>query len=295
MIKEKISQSFYYALKGLKTAWKEERNFKIEIIIGFLAFVLGIVLNMPLWQITIIILTIGVVLTTEALNTALEALCDKFQSRKDPHIAKIKDLAAGAVLIVSVCAVMIGIFMFVPHLLPIIVHLDAQISNWIFTIQNHFWLTIFSWLTILGSIYTTVIIGAIAIIILLLKSKFRTVWGFVVTLIGSALTAQIIKHLINRPRPGIGPFSEELFLSFPSGHATIAMALFGFLIYLMLKDCRIKKQYLITWIIGIAIILLIGFSRLYIGAHFTSDILAGYLIGGIWLAFGIFVSKKKSI
>ena len=58
---------------------------------------------------------IGFVLTAETFNTALEELCDKFQPEHDPHIAKIKDLAAAAVLVSSITALIVGLIIYVPY------------------------------------------------------------------------------------------------------------------------------------------------------------------------------------
>ncbi len=109
-------KSFRYALTGMKVAWKEERNFKIELFCALAAVALSILLNISQLEFVIIILVSGLVLATELLNTALEELCDKFQPTHDSHIAKIKDLAAAAVLLVSLTALTIGIIIFGSHL-----------------------------------------------------------------------------------------------------------------------------------------------------------------------------------
>lgn len=114
---KKFLKSVGYALNGLKTIWEEEDNFKIEITLGFLAIILGYVLQIGPAKGLVLILTITFVLAIESLNTALEELCDKEKSEHDPHIGKIKDLAAAAVLIASVGAFIIGIMIFVPSFL----------------------------------------------------------------------------------------------------------------------------------------------------------------------------------
>lgn len=112
----RLAQGFRYAFLGLKLAWAEELNFRIEILCALLAIVLGIVLHLPPAEFALLVLTISAVLAVEAFNTALEELCDKFQPTHDPHIAKIKDLSAAAVLLVSTGAAIVGIILFVPHL-----------------------------------------------------------------------------------------------------------------------------------------------------------------------------------
>ena len=106
-----------YAFKGLQIAWKEEHNFRFEIVCAIITILLGIFLHLSQIEFIVVLFMIGFVLTTEALNTALEELCDKFQPTHDPHIAKIKDLAAAAVLISVLTALAVGITIFIPYLI----------------------------------------------------------------------------------------------------------------------------------------------------------------------------------
>lgn len=88
----------------------------------------------------------------------------------------------------------------------------------------------------------------------------------------------IIKNIFQRPRPVEYRIIEETGYSFPSGHSMASMAFYGFIIYLIYKN--IKNQY-IKWIsmslLGILIVA-IGFSRIYLGVHYTSDVLGGFLL-----------------
>ena len=117
MLNKRDPLGFQYAFAGIYVAWNEEKNFKIQIgcaaIAIFLAWFFGI--SRTEWM--IVIFLIGFVLAAEALNTALEELCDMYKTDLDPHIEKIKDLAAAAVLISSITALIVGLFIFVPYLL----------------------------------------------------------------------------------------------------------------------------------------------------------------------------------
>ncbi|MEK7086263.1 MAG: diacylglycerol kinase family protein [Patescibacteria group bacterium] len=112
---KRLAKGFDHALSGCALAWREELNFRIEIICAVLALTFGFYLGLSPLEFVLIIFAIMSVLATEALNTALEELCDKFQPTHDPHIKKIKDLAAAAVLIASVGALAIGLLVFIPH------------------------------------------------------------------------------------------------------------------------------------------------------------------------------------
>src|SRR3989338_2353531 len=117
MFFQKKIESMGYAFKGLQIAWKEEHNFRFEIVCAIITILLGIFLHLSQIEFIVVLFMIGFVLTTEALNTALEELCDKFQPTHDTHIAKIKDLAAAAVLISVLTALAVGITIFIPYLI----------------------------------------------------------------------------------------------------------------------------------------------------------------------------------
>lgn len=97
-----------------------------------------------------------------------------------------------------------------------------------------------------------------------------------------------LKDLIDRPRPEAEHLVEATTMSFPSGHAMSSIAFFGFLIYLV---WRLVSTGWVRWLLSVLLallILLIGISRVYLGVHYPSDILAGYAAGGACLA--IFIS-----
>lgn len=99
---------------------------------------------------------------------------------------------------------------------------------------------------------------------------------------------QLLKGILQRPRPTEYRIIEETGYSFPSGHSMISMAFYGYLIYLIYK--YVKNKY-IKWISIVVLSLLIctiGISRIYLGIHYTSDVLGGFLISISYLV--IFIS-----
>ena len=99
---------------------------------------------------------------------------------------------------------------------------------------------------------------------------------------------QLLKRILQRPRPTEYRIIEETGYSFPSGHSMVSMAFYGYLIYLIYK--YVKNKYLKWTLITLLSILIcsIGISRIYLGVHYTSDVLAGFLISISYLI--IFVS-----
>jgi len=111
-----------------------------------------------------------------------------------------------------------------------------------------------------------------------------------INIIISTLLNQILKFIIQRPRPTEFRIIDERGYSFPSGHSMISATFYGFLIYLIYKNVKNKylKYSLITMLA--ILILLIGTSRIYLGVHYTSDVLAGFLIAISYLIIFITVA-----
>lgn len=102
-------------MKGLRTVWREEANFRIEIFstIVLLAFAIYFKFSVIEWTIAVAVVTI--VLTGEVVNTVIEDLCNKIEPRQDPAIGKIKDMAAGFVLLAAMGAGIMGVLLILPH------------------------------------------------------------------------------------------------------------------------------------------------------------------------------------
>ena len=106
---------------------------------------------------------------------------------------------------------------------------------------------------------------------------------------------QLLKRILQRPRPEEFRIINESGYSFPSGHSMISMAFYGYLIYLIYK--YIKNKYLkwsLITILGILIVS-IGISRIYLGVHYTSDVLAGFLISISYLIIYISIVNKLEV
>ena len=114
-----------------------------------------------------------------------------------------------------------------------------------------------------------------------------------VNLIVSTILNFGIKNIVRRTRPEGFRIIEESGYSFPSGHSMVSMAFYGLLIYLIYK--KVDNKYLKNCLIFLLsiIILLIGLSRIYLGVHYTSDVLAGFLLGISYLIVFVSVINEK--
>lgn len=118
---KKIRNSFKYAIEGIWTSFKTERNMKIHIFIMILVIIAGIILkiNKSEWIICIILFTI--VIGSELFNTSIETIVDMVMPEKNEKAKIAKDVSAGAVLVVAIGAAIIGLVIFVPRILNILI------------------------------------------------------------------------------------------------------------------------------------------------------------------------------
>ena len=103
---------------------------------------------------------------------------------------------------------------------------------------------------------------------------------------------QIIKFIMQRPRPTEFRIIEETGYSFPSGHSMVSLAFYGYLIYLIYKYINNKHLKRTLIILLSVLICIIGVSRIYLGVHYTSDVLGGFLISLAYLIIYIELVNK---
>lgn len=129
-----------------------------------------------------------------------------------------------------------------------------------------------------------VVIAIISIMICIkfIKNKKLSL-GIILNLVGITLINQMLKFIFKRERPTGYRLIEMSGYSFPSGHAMASLAFYGLLIYIIKRLVKNKYLKILLIIINIAIIILIGVSRIYLGVHYLSDVLTGYSISIIYL------------
>ena len=111
-------------------------------------------------------------------------------------------------------------------------------------------------------------------------------------LLGVTIINNLLKVIIARDRPNINRLVTETGYSFPSGHSITSMVFYGYLIYLIYKYIDTKKIKILLIIILSLLIVTIGFTRIYLGVHYTSDVIGGFLLGVAYLIIFIGVSNK---
>ncbi len=117
---KRFFSGFKYAFSGIKQALKTEQNFLFDIIIGILAVILGYFLKLNATEFAIVLLTIGLVISMELMNSAIEYTVDLSMPKKNPLAKSAKDIAAAAVLISAIIAIIVGIFIYLPKIIELV-------------------------------------------------------------------------------------------------------------------------------------------------------------------------------
>ena len=169
---------------------------------------------------------------------------------------------------------------------------DLSIYNFIYGFNSPGLTMFMRVISSLGS--AIVIITALLCIFLLFKDKKIFLQFFTLTIVTKVIN-HIIKIIVKRERPNVlTSISVESGYSFPSAHTMISTVFYGFIIYLIMKNVKNKKIKNISIISLFIIIFLIGISRIYLGVHYATDVIFGFLFGFIILFIFINLIYKKS-
>ena len=115
-----FTNTFKNARKGMRLSIKSERNIRIHLFIAALVIVTAFCLNFSINKFCILFLTIAAVISAEMFNSAIEFSLDAiFHNRYSRMVGMAKDIAAGAVMVVSICAIMIGVLLFAPPIIAL--------------------------------------------------------------------------------------------------------------------------------------------------------------------------------
>lgn len=189
--------------------------------------------------------------------------------------------------------------LFIIDFILIIFNKSKQIDNCIYNLvafnKNDSMISVMKSLTFLGS--TPFIVGSafVGFIVFFLFKKCYKGLLEAVLLINSTIVNNVIKIIIRRPRP-LNMLVVENTFSFPSGHIMGSTTFYGFLIYYIINT-NIKKSYKIILITILSLfILTVGITRIYLRAHFFTDVFAGYLISSILiLIYDMYLEPKLNI
>jgi len=190
-------------------------------------------------------------------------------------------------------AVLWLIFLFIAKLesLNYFTGVDTRIENVFVYFRFAKAVDFFQTITFFGKLEFIYPLTIIICLLLWRYKKFKYIPSFILTAGGAQLCNFILKSILQKPRPMFSLVSETSY-SFPSGHAVLAVAFYGLIVYFAYKNLKSRVLKVLVYFAGVIFIFLIGFSRIYLSAHFYSDVLAGWILGGTWLILGILLFKS---
>ncbi|WP_320823656.1 phosphatase PAP2 family protein [Reinekea sp.] len=167
-----------------------------------------------------------------------------------------------------------------------IIAVDLRLADLLVSLRTVTLTHAFTALTLLGKSFVVLMFCVALVAVLLLWRKRGDLVTLAIVIVGSTTTSWLSKIAFQRPRPEQAIYLESSY-SFPSGHATIAVAFYGFVGYLLIRSASRRTQKIKRLGATLTLIIAIGLSRLYLGEHYLSDVLAGYLIGTLWLIIAL--------
>jgi len=169
---------------------------------------------------------------------------------------------------------------------------DVALLKFIHSDTNTVVLAIMKFISFIGSGYFLVPILAIVIIYTLIKKKYYISKLLLVSSLGSWVLNYILKLLINRTRPLDFFLVEQGGLSYPSGHSMVSMSMYLTFAYLISKDEYFKDKKKIIYTAALMDVLLMGISRMYLGVHWPTDIIGGFIMGYIFFQATVAIIKE---
>jgi len=132
-----------------------------------------------------------------------------------------------------------------------------------------------------------IVIVAATFLLLTYLKRWRELGALTICLTGGAVLSFLLKILFHRTRPDLFQVVKETSYSFPSGHALATMCFYGMVAFLIMRKTSSWRGRLTVMTLTVILSVLIGISRIYLGVHYPTDVIAGYAIGSMWLAFCI--------
>jgi membrane-associated phospholipid phosphatase len=160
---------------------------------------------------------------------------------------------------------------------------DQRLADWLHGRATDPLTDVFHGITFLGNFVTLLAVTVIAVVVLWRRRERTDAIFVALAFVGAEILSSGMKLGFRRDRPFFAdPLATEQTFSFPSGHAMVSLAVYGALALVLAR--RLSRPGAAVLLVGVALLVLaIGFSRLYLGVHFLSDVLAGFAAGIAWL------------
>ena len=165
------------------------------------------------------------------------------------------------------------------------INLDTRFAAWLHDHATSGWTTFFENVTRLGNIPVLAAVTAVAAILLWRRRLKAELELLLLAAVGAEILTVGLKLGFERERPFFpDPLATESTYSFPSGHASVSLAVYGTIGYIAARHAATRRRQIAILAATTGLVLLIGFSRLYLGVHYLSDVIAGFSLGLAWVA-----------
>jgi undecaprenyl-diphosphatase len=206
-------------------------------------------------------------------------------------------LTLGLLLSVAALWLFAGVTEDVLHNAPL-TQFDVTLLEWFHAHSSESGMTIFLAISWLGSPLVLSVLGAAVGISMAVRRSWILFAGWIAALVGAGLLDELLKEAIKRPRPRYAfAILHGHSFSFPSGHAMASLIAYGMTAYVLALFWKKRSSERIVIILtSLILVLAIGTSRLYLGVHYFSDVVAGYAAGAVWLSVcitGIEIARRQ--
>jgi membrane-associated phospholipid phosphatase len=189
---------------------------------------------------------------------------------------------AGALATIGLTWLFLGIADEIPER-STMVQVDTLIAGWLEAHGTEPGETILSWVTDFGAPILVALVVA-AVVYFAWRREWRTAIALALTSGGGVVLSNVLKTVFHRGRPAtVVEFIPHPSWSFPSGHALNSVVSYGFLVVLLLERVHDTRKRVAVVLAAAVMIIAIGFSRLYLGVHYLSDVTGGWIAGAAWL------------
>ena len=164
-------------------------------------------------------------------------------------------------------------------------HVDTRLANWLHQHASPGWTSFFERVTWLGNGPVLVVVTLAAWVVLWRKRWLTDLVLLILAGVGTQILTVGLKQGFERERPFFpNPLASATSYSFPSGHASVSLAVYGTIGFIAARHLSNRRARVAVLVAAAVLVGLIGFSRLYLGVHFLTDVIAGFSVGLAWVA-----------
>jgi membrane-associated phospholipid phosphatase len=163
--------------------------------------------------------------------------------------------------------------------------LDTRLADWLHDHASPGWTTFFESVTFLGNVPTLAAFALVSAIVLAVRGHRAELQLLLLAAVGTQILTLGLKLGFERERPFFpDPLATESSYSFPSGHASVSLAVYGTIGFILARHLDDRRAQIASLAAAAVLVGLVGFSRLYLGVHFLTDVVAGFSVGLAWVA-----------